>query len=120
MDDSEINREILKKNLDGEYEILEAADGVNALEILDSRNDIDAVITDIQMPNMDGIEFVKRIRQCSQWNAIRILANTQYGDSIQEKDLIKAGADDFVYKPLSPDIVNLRLHNVLQRKQFSL
>ncbi len=120
VDDSEINREILKKNLDGEYEILEAADGVNALEILDSRNDIDAVITDIQMPNMDGIEFVKRIRQCSQWNAIRILANTQYGDSIQEKDLIKAGADDFVYKPLSPDIVNLRLHNVLQRKQFSL
>ncbi len=115
VDDIEANRAALKMTLQDEYTVIEADSGVKALEILQTNREIDAVITDIQMPEMSGVELIEQIRKETKYKHIVIIANTQYGDHAQEEQLIAAGADDFVYKPVSPMLVELRIKNALKK-----
>ena len=115
VDDIEINRAIIKESLLNEYVILEAEDGDEALQILSKHPGIDALITDIQMPNMGGIELIRRVRSNPDYKHLTIVANTQFGDQDQEQHLLELGADDFVYKPTTPKIVEIRLRNALKR-----
>lgn len=115
VDDIELNRAILKSALCTNYEILEASDGEEALKVLENHKDVDIVITDIQMPIMNGEELIKAIRANKEYKNIIILANTQFGDAEQEENLLEIGADDFVYKPTTPKIVEIRVRNVLKK-----
>ena len=99
--------------------MLEACDGVSALECLERNRGIVAVITDIQMPNMDGTELIRRIRADVRYDNVAIIANTLHGDTEQEERLLLSGADDFVYKPTTPGIVITRLFNVLKNRKMS-
>ncbi len=116
VDDIEMNRAILKKTLEEEYTMFEAEDGREALEILKNQEDIVMVITDIQMPNMDGIELIKCIHADKHLKDIAIIANTQYGDPKQEEQIFKLGVEDFVYKAASPHAIQMRVRNVLKAK----
>ncbi|MDD3615061.1 MAG: response regulator [Lachnospiraceae bacterium] len=116
VDDAEVNRAVLRSNLDNQYEILEAENGEDAMTVLLQNPDIICVITDIQMPNMNGKELVEKIRSQEKYEHIKIIANTQYGDPKQEEELIMLGANEFLYKPISPKVLVLRLHNVLNGK----
>ena len=115
VDDMEVNALAVAIPLEEQFEVLTACDGRHALELLEENLDIIAVITDIQMPNMNGMDLIKAIRANASYESIAILANTQYGDSNQEEALLAAGADDFLYKPTTPFIVTTRLKNVLLR-----
>jgi signal transduction histidine kinase/DNA-binding response OmpR family regulator len=117
VDDIEMNRAMVAKALRIDYDVLFAENGVQALEVLEANSDIIAVITDIQMPVMDGIELVREIRKKIEYDNVAILANTQFGDEKQEHLLVKLGADDFVYKPITPTLLSVRLKNVLARRQ---
>ena len=114
VDDVDVNIAVLEATFEDKYAVIRASDGVEALQKLRLYPDIIAVITDIQMPNMNGVELIKRIRKNRKYDHIAILANTQYGDVTQEEVLLRAGADDFVYKPTTPTIVITRLRNVLK------
>jgi two-component system response regulator (stage 0 sporulation protein F) len=63
VDDEEINLELFVINFKDSYEVLTAHDGYGGLEVLDSNIDISIVISDMKMPGMDGIEFIKKARQ---------------------------------------------------------
>ncbi len=114
VDDAQINRVVVAEAIKKDFDILEASNGIEALEILERTNGIDAVITDIQMPKMDGIELISRIRADNAYRHVAIIANTQYGEPAQEKHLLELGANAFVYKPTTPKIVEIRLHNILR------
>lgn len=118
VDDVDINNVVMKSTLEPRYNVLIAKHGKDAIEWLQKRNDIVAVITDIQMPVMDGIELIKYMRLHEEYRYIAILANTQYGEPEQEERLLELGADDFIYKPLTPVIIRKRLENVLQKYRF--
>lgn len=115
VDDIEMNRAVLISSLQDEYEMLEASNGREALEVLDTTNGIDLVITDVQMPEMDGTELVKGIRANKKFQHIAIIANTQYGSPDQEETMLALGANDFVYKPTTPKIVEIRVRNALKK-----
>lgn len=115
VDDIEINRAVIRSTLEGDYDILEASNGVEAMKIIDNSHGLDAVITDIQMPVMNGTELIKKIRSNPAYNHMVIIANTQFGDPMQEEKLLAIGANDFVYKPTTPKIVEIRVRNVLKR-----
>ena len=115
VDDSVVNVAILEELLKDDFEILTAADGTTALELLEKTENIAAVITDLQMPLMDGMELISRIRANCLFDKVAIIANTQYGAPEQEERLLLLGADDFVYKPFSPALVISRLYNVLKK-----
>ncbi len=115
VDDIPMNRALIKSALELEFEIFEASDGAEALAALKQHNGVDAVITDIQMPGMGGLDLIREIRKIPEYNHISIIANTQFGDPEQEEEILDLGANDFVYKPTTPKIIELRVRNVLNR-----
>lgn len=114
VDDEEVNRKIIKEGLKDQYTIIEADNGINALEILSGNQNIKAVITDLQMPEMNGIELIKQIRKREAYKTLPIIANTQYGETKQEGLLYEIGVNEFVYKPTAPHIVAFKLRNALR------
>ena len=82
--------------------------------MLENTPDIAAVITDIMMPGIDGVSLIKIIRANDWYHHVAVLANTQYGDFMQETELRAIGADDFLYKTTTPAQVQIRLKAVLR------
>lgn len=94
------------------YETVEAVDGLDAIEKFKANSDISLVVCDIMMPEMDGWEVVKKIRETSSVPIIVLTARTQEFDEIVS---FESGADDFVTKPFSPTILVKRIQALLKR-----
>ena len=91
---------------------LTAADGQQALDLLETHKYIKAVISDIVMPNVDGFELLARIK--SNYPGIPVLLITGHGGRYERKDVISAGADGYITKPFK----NIEIVNTL--KSFNL
>ncbi len=94
------------------YETVEAVDGLDAIEKFKANSDISLVVCDIMMPESDGWEVVKKIRETSSVPIIVLTARTQEFDEIVS---FESGADDFVTKPFSPTILVKRIQALLKR-----
>lgn len=114
-DDSDI-RKILKIYLKGEsYEVLEASNGVEAMEQLDKQPDL--VILDLMLPDIDGLSICKNIRQKYLYHIIMITAKVADQDKILG---LSYGADDYITKPFNPLEVVARVKAQLRRyKEYS-
>lgn len=119
IEDQEINRKILRKILEPDYEVLEAENGLLALELLEKQPEIAAMLLDIVMPEMDGYSFLEAIKD-SEFSSIPIIAVTAARDSNSEKKALDLGAWDFISKPYQPNILLLRLSNVITRSKYYL
>lgn len=114
VDDIDVNRAVIRASLEADYSILEAVNGKEAQKILETVRDIDAVITDIQMPEMNGVELIRWIRSNIVYKKIIIIANSQFGEAKQTEELLALGVNEFVYKPESPSVIALRVKNALE------
>ena len=114
VDDMEINREALKAIFMEKYELLEAADGQMALDVLERVNGgVDAVLLDLGMPVMDGRTFLKRIKADERFAAIPVVIITADESSAQQAETIALGASDYIVKPFVSGVVARRVENVL-------
>lgn len=93
------------------YQVEEACNGLEALEILKTK-EIHLIILDIMMPEMDGIETLAAIRDCSNVPVILLSAKTEDEDKIKG---LNAGADDYIAKPFNPVEVIARVRSQLRR-----
>lgn len=93
-----ILRRMRRKIRAGLYEFLFAANGVKALEVLNERPDIDIVISDINMPEMDGLTLLEQIRKVDP--NIRAIIVSAYGDMKNIRTAMRRGAVDFITKPI--------------------
>lgn len=93
------------------YEVIDAEDGEEALELLETEK-IDLVVLDINLPNVDGIEVCKKIRESSMIPIIMVTARIQ---EIDELIGLEIGADDYIKKPFSPNILVARVKAILKR-----
>ncbi len=84
------------------YEVLEAEDGVRALSVLSSAS-VDLIITDINMPNMDGVTLVKQLRAKPNFKSTPILILTTEGGESKKAEGRAAGATGWILKPFAPD-----------------
>jgi DNA-binding response OmpR family regulator len=73
------------------------------------------IVMDLNMPGMDGLQTVKRIRQNPLWNKIAIIMLSGAENSATRIECLKAGADDFVVKPFNPEEIRVRIHAILRR-----
>lgn len=120
VDDDEINRDILRSTLERDYDILEAADGQEALEVLSAHTDeIEGILLDLVMPRMDGYAFMERYNQEERWRNIPVLISSGDERLQTENKCLEAGAWDFLRKPFNPATVSLRLKNNISRRRLA-
>ncbi|MFA5199687.1 MAG: response regulator [Candidatus Omnitrophota bacterium] len=118
-DDPDI-REILKITLsEGEYEIIEASNGQEALEIIRSRP-LDLALLDYKMPLMDGRQVCNLVKKDLLLQYLPVIMVTGKGEVSDKISGIDAGADDYVVKPFEPKELMARIRMVLRRTQRDL
>ena len=104
-------REFLVRKLRTEYNVMSAENGKVALGVLESQ-DIDMVITDVLMPEMDGIQLCEAIRNQSKWSNVSIIILTAVtGEGVQIQSL-NIGADAYVGKPFSIGLLRTQIKNI--------
>ncbi|MBU4262523.1 MAG: chemotaxis protein CheW [Proteobacteria bacterium] len=91
------NRQICGFVSDAGYKVFSATDGVEGLALLE-REKIDLILTDIEMPNMDGLEFTARVRTDARWSGMPIIAVTSLNSEAAEKRGLKAGVNEYMIK----------------------
>lgn len=99
------------------YEVRDAFNGKDALEIIASGWMPDMIITDLMMPVMDGIEFINRIRSDFSTSHIPIIMITAKHESDTHLKAMKYGADGYIAKPFSMELLTARMENLLERRQ---
>ena len=103
MDDDPATRSILEDMLTRKgYRTLESANGAEALEQLQSEEGISLVLLDIHMPVMDGLQVLREIRHSIRTAGLPVIIVTSDQDPRREVQLLQAGADDYLHKPLGP------------------
>lgn len=107
VDDSKLIRKVVRANLEdleiSHEDVYEANDGKEAIQLLAELKRVDLIITDLQMPNMDGVEFIKRIRKVPYFRKTRIIAvSSQLSDKMIET-LGRLRVRDFIKKPFDLD-----------------
>jgi two-component system chemotaxis response regulator CheY len=104
VDDSRTMRSMLKVALEKEgFEVVQAEDGVHGLEVLGGLAALDVIITDINMPRMDGFGFIEGVRKDSRFRAAPILVLTTESDDAKKARAREAGATGWIVKPFNPE-----------------
>ncbi len=115
VDDESRMRKLVRDFLEKEgYQVLEAGDGMEAMQLFYEDRDIALIILDIMMPKMDGWQVLREIRQTSQVPVIMLTARSDERDELQGFEL---GVDEYISKPFSPKILVARVEAVLRRSQ---
>lgn len=113
VDDESRMRKLVKDFLNrAGYQVLEAGDGEEAVDVFFSTKGIDLLVLDVMMPQMDGWEVVREIRKVSEVPIIMLTAKDQENDELQGFDL---GVDEYISKPFSPKILVARIEAILRR-----
>ena len=102
VDDSRTMRELLRSALEpAGFTVIQAEDGLHGLEVLGA-SEPDAIITDINMPRMNGLEFIEAVRVDAAKRAIPIIVLTTESDTAKKDRPRKAGATGWIVKPFDP------------------
>ena len=113
VDDESRMRKLVRDFLVREgYNVLEAEDGVEAMDIFYEEKDISLLILDVMMPRMDGWQVCREIRESSKVPIIMLTARSEERDELQGFDL---GVDEYISKPFSPKILVARVEAILRR-----
>lgn len=102
-------RDFLTRN---DYEVIEAGDGSEALDIFFEEKNIDLILLDVMMPKLDGWEVCKEIRAYSKVPIIMLTAKADEKDELQG---FRLGVDEYISKPFSPKILVARVEAILRR-----
>ena len=95
------------------FQVYEASTGYQAMDILTRQPHIELVITDYHMPDMDGYELTRRIRREHNSDRLRIIGISSSADRLLSASFLKAGANDFVYRPYVIEELQCRIqHNI--------
>lgn len=113
-DDERINRKILSELLEEDHEVIIAKDGNQVIKRVENSDDIDLIILDIIMPNLDGYEVLKRLKESDNTKDIPVIFITGLRSMDDEEKGLKLGATDYIIKPFHPSIVKLRVENHLK------
>jgi two-component system chemotaxis response regulator CheY len=100
VDDSRTMRDMLNLALvDAGFRVTQAVDGMHGLEVLRGSETPDVIVTDINMPKLDGFGFIEAVRRDARFRAIPILVLTTESDAVKKNRARKAGATGWIVKP---------------------
>ncbi|MFN7938574.1 MAG: response regulator [Bryobacteraceae bacterium] len=117
VDDSRAIRLILTRTLaEFGYDVCQAANGKEALSVLEGHQDVSLVLVDWNMPEMNGLEFVKNVRADDRYGEVKLMMVTTETQVEQMITALEAGANEYVMKPFTKEVIEgkLRVLGVLQ------
>jgi two-component system chemotaxis response regulator CheY len=114
VDDSTTMRRIITKNLasSGYFDVVEAGNGVEALSNL---SEVDLILTDWNMPVMDGMTFVKEVKNSPVFSKIPIVMITTEGAQKEVLEALKQGVNDYIVKPFAPKILIDKVKSIMEK-----
>ena len=119
VDDEEMVKQRLKDTMPEEFDIIDASDGKEALEILEANSGrISVVLLDLIMPVMDGFQFMNEFRKHKEYNNIPVIVATSNDDWHFEQKCLEAGVWDFVMKPYNPVLLQFRIKNAIEKSRM--
>jgi two-component system chemotaxis response regulator CheY len=115
VDDSSTMRRIIKNTLQrlGFNDVLEAEHGVEAWQIMERTPDINVLITDWNMPEMNGLDLVRKVRAEKKYENMPIIMVTTEGGKAEVITALKAGVNNYIVKPFTPQVLKEKLEDVL-------
>lgn len=116
VDDNDDFRMFLKDCLKGDYRIYDAPDGVKAWNMIPELQP-DIIVSDVMMPEMDGNELCRRVKNDIRTSHILVILLTARAAKEHELKGLETGADDYITKPFNLNILTLRIKNLLQRRK---
>jgi DNA-binding response OmpR family regulator len=115
VDDELSIRLLLENYLGKEFKVVSKKDGLEGIKYLEEGNLPDIVVADIQMPNMDGYQFLENTKISGFFNKVPIIMLSGNESSQERIKSLKMGADDYMVKPFNPEELSLRIKNILAR-----
>lgn len=116
VDDNKDMRTYIRSLLEKDYLILEAANGVEALQLIRSRK-VDLIISDLLMPGMDGIELSRQVKENLSTSHIPFLMLTAVNSLEKEKISYSIGVDEYLCKPFDAEVLKVRVRNILNLRR---
>lgn len=114
VDDSESIREVVIFTLEkAGYNVIPCVDGADAMKKLDGQ-EFDLIITDLHMPNMNGLEFIKEVRKTDKYKYTPILYLTTESQQSKKQEAKDAGATGWIVKPFSPEKLLAAISKILK------
>lgn len=114
-EDDPFIRKILRQTLKDDFEVITKENGIEALSWLEDGNPVDIILSDIQMPYMDGKDLLGMLRVSPIFQKIPLIILSSFSDSDTRIKFFKLGADDYIVKPFSPIEVKAKIASVLRR-----
>ena len=118
VEDNELNRDMLCAMLEDRYYVFQAENGKEGLEVLQEHyRNISLIVLDVQMPVMNGYEFLKVVKEDDLLKEIPVIVATGSNDVEEEERCLELGATDFVIKPYKRNIVLKRIGNIIRLRE---
>jgi two-component system chemotaxis response regulator CheY len=116
IDDSGSMRAILRRYMQQlNYEVVEAANGEEGLKRFKEVPQIDLALVDWNMPVMDGLAFVRALRENKEYERVKVMMVTTVSDAVHMSQALEAGANEFVMKPFTLDILEQKITMLLDQ-----
>ncbi|MBQ8568502.1 MAG: response regulator [Oscillospiraceae bacterium] len=113
VDDDKENLVIAKNELCSKYQVTPVLSGAQTLKFLEKKQP-DLILLDLNMPEMDGRETLRLIKENPQWAKIPVIFLTANSDAETEAECLALGADDFIAKPFTPKVMHRRISRILE------
>lgn len=118
IEDNKMNREVLEEILSVEYDVICAENGKEGLEILRKKGQfISAIMLDIEMPVMNGYEFLQYVSKDSVFCKIPVIVTTVLDGVKEEEKCLELGATDFISKPYNSKLILMRVRNIVRLRE---
>ncbi|MCG6186915.1 MULTISPECIES: response regulator transcription factor [Maribellus] len=115
VDDKPSISRLIVQFLSKTFEVTTKEDGLQALSWLQEGNIPDLIITDLQMPNLDGFELISRVKESGFFRDIPIVVLSSKDSSTDRIKCLKMGAEDYLVKPFNPEELQIRIERILER-----
>lgn len=115
VDDKPAISKLMVQFLSQTYEVEIKEDGLEAFLWLQEGNIPDLILTDLQMPNMDGMELISKVKESGYFKDIPMIVLSSKDGSSDRVQCLKLGAEDYIMKPFNPEELMIRMERILNR-----
>lgn len=114
VDDSELSRRAIRDALEGSHhELVEASDGCEGLVALQSNEQVRLVLCDVHMPNMGGLEFLKKAKESGNFDQVKFVMLTSSGSPNLVREARSSGASGWLVKPVKREMLRATVDKIL-------